>query len=290
MPGPDEVRAVGVIGAGAKIPRQQLLDALLLSTGRFPCGAEVLQARSQGDHEFFPAQLAEHVASLPEQITFDELIPPLDWSFSYFQTPETFFRALMAAAVLPPTDGAVVDGDLELRGKCAVCYGTLEVRGDLVLDGSALLVVLGDLHITGAWTTASPWLGVCVTGNVLIGGRASMGGEVYIGGGLTASEVYTWEEGCVGQLKVLGGVSARLLLEDERQGCSFDQLFGSLHIELPLYGWPHDPPDIEEGDVRGLVLPELVPTPFDPLVLARTLIERFKAGDELLRIADSGSS
>jgi hypothetical protein len=107
-----------------------------------------------------------------------------------------------------------VEGDLELDGR-RIVLGDLDVSGKIELEDD--LIVLGNLNV--AKYSRDTFMNVCnliVTGSITCGQGLFSEGGLYVGGRVSAPLVtLTFNQGFA---KILGGATARVLIESDHGG------------------------------------------------------------------------
>lgn len=130
-------------------------------------------------------------------------------------------REAIERAEPSPMEGAHhLEGDLQVRGGLTVApggvvlvAGDLRVAGDVRLGQGARLIVLGRCLIEGDWFSEADEAIGCVVGDLEIHNALFSTGELIVGGHLGVPFAYVCGER--GELVVLRGVRARVLIEDE---------------------------------------------------------------------------
>ena len=153
-----------------------------------------------------------------------------------------------------------VKGDLVLEeGGFLAVAGDLTIKeGRLLLGEGARLVVLGDMRVESDWVDETEWSSACVVGDLSILCALFTSGDLYVGRDLYAPFIHA---ACSpGTLKVLGGIKAKMLIDDEHRDSA---VFGSSDVafavveELKGLEGPDD--EINIKNLRNILLfPEIV--------------------------------
>jgi len=216
-----------------------------------------------------------------EEISIQELLPTLEevadrseWSAVTFLT-SILLRASLdgklkqsrrksftveANDALEIAGHLTVKGDLVLgEGAFLAIAGNLNLKEGRILFGEgARLVVLGDMRVESDWVDETEWSSACVVGHVSIHCALFTSGDLYIGSDLYAPFIHAAYS--PGTLKVLGGIKAKMLIDDEHRDSA---VFGSSDVafavveELKGIEVPDD--EVNLKNLRDVLLfPEIV--------------------------------
>ncbi|MDB4995175.1 MAG: hypothetical protein JWM74_2607 [Myxococcaceae bacterium] len=212
---------------------------------------------------------------------YDELFGSEEWSA---QTPVQWLLGAMLATRVTSfvAKSETVKGNLVVKKRRLVA-GDLEVTGNLELESE--LFVLGTLKV-GGYSLDTNDKGVAhivVAGDVSCGTAMLSEGFLMVGGKLTAPLVtLTFNQGFA---KILGGVSAKALIEADHGGT---RIFGTLQAKALLFDeLTVDDEDREPGEPEDLV--KLLAAPAkkaiadidDDMEIATKLAEHVVAGKPL---------
>ena len=229
---------------------------------------------------FDPAAALEQklAATKSAEISIESLLPSpqeipdrSEWSVVTFLT-STLLRASLEAPKQSRRKSFTVSNSLEIASHLTVNGdlvieegGFLAVAGDLtVKDGRLLmgegarLVVLGDMRVESDWVDETEWSSACIVGHLSIVCALFTSGDLYVGRDLYAPFIHA---ACSpGTLKVLGGIKAKMLIDDEhRDSAVFGPSDVAFAVVEELKGLDVPDDEVNLKNLRNILLfPEIV--------------------------------
>ena len=239
------------------ISKQKLLKAIESSqkTRTYPKNAQVLLAKSQGEFDFDLEKFKSLIMAIEsEKITLEQIAPEIDDDYPHFWTEDTFFVTNLAASSRIHKPNPIIDGTnlkcngrLFIEGNLKVSKGDLTlnkndqliVDGDIIVENGSLsmiensrLMVTGSLTVSDSWISKSPWNSTAIAGDANIKNAALLFGEVFIGGRFNVPFIHLGIDYAVGNLKVLGGAEAKIIIEDQDDRAAWSEIFGSSSVDF----------------------------------------------------------
>lgn len=246
-------------------------------TSSLPQGAERLLEDTPADIIAALTQRLEETSG--ERVAVRELLPEFGAACAQDWSTRAFLNAMILKAALEGeslktsrrkgfcNEGAqelaahlVLTGDLTMSpGSELVIAGDLTIKeGRLLMGEGARLVVLGDVVIENDWMDETQWSSACITGSLHIQCALFTAGDLHVGKDLISPFIHA---ACSSNtLKVLGGISAKMLIDDEHKGSAvFGQSDVAFAIVEELQGLDLHADDVNLQNLRDVLLfPELV--------------------------------
>ncbi len=190
-------------------------------------------ATKYGRDQLDQPRLAARLAELPATFDVRDILPPLSEATMLTWSAQTLWLTKLARAA---TTGAAelpelrIEGDYEPAHPPGDYFAVTLIPGNLTVTGNLLakanLVVLGSVHVHGAWVdTYMNVINCVIAGDLTVGHSLLSEGSLGVGGQLTAPFIsLQYNQGVT---LMLGGCQARLLIEQDHIG---SKLFGPVGI------------------------------------------------------------